>query len=65
MEFNLSAYNPNGLDGLGLIYFYDGAIDSTERTNLYDEGVTRFVPSPPPPSSNGVGGRQFAQGFNG
>jgi hypothetical protein len=64
MEFNLSAYNPNGLEGLGLIYFYDGAINSTVRTQLYNDGLTRFAPAPPP-SSNGVGGRQFAQGFNG
>jgi hypothetical protein len=31
----------------------------------YNSTSSRFSPSPPPPSSNGVGGRQFAQGFNG
>lgn len=53
-----------GLKKLALANFYDNALSPTNLTQLYNDGYDRFNP-PPPPSSNGVGGRQFAQGFNG
>lgn len=43
---------------------YDVALGSTQISDIYNLQASRFAPSPPP-SSNGVGGRQFAQGFNG
>ena len=49
---------------IGLVEVYNVALGSTDVTNLYNSQVNRFAPAPPAPS-NGVGGRQFAQGFNG
>jgi hypothetical protein len=53
-----------GLKKLALANFYDNALSPTNLTQLYNDGYDRFNP-PTPPSINGVGGRQFAQGFNG
>jgi hypothetical protein len=61
MYFN----NPDlniGLEGLGLFYFYAGEIDSTTRTDLYNEGVNRFN-VPLPPVTGLSNGRRFGQGF--
>jgi hypothetical protein len=61
MYFN----NPDsniGLEGLGLFNFYAGEIDSTTRTDLYNEGVNRFN-IPLPPVSGLSNGRRFGQGF--
>jgi len=45
---------------------YLAEFDSTQITNIYNAEVSRFGPPPPPPPYEGkVGGRQFAQGFNG
>ena len=49
---------------IGLVEVYNVALGSTQVTDLYNTQSPRFI-SAPPPSSNGVGGRQFAQGFNG
>lgn len=51
-----------GLEGLGLFNFYAGEIDSTTRTELYNEGVARFD-IPLPPVSGLSNGRRFGQGF--
>jgi hypothetical protein len=48
---------------VGYFDVYNVALGSTEITDIYNATVSSY-PSPPP-SSNGVGGRQFAQGFNG
>ena len=51
-----------GLEGLGLFNFYAGEIDSTTRTDLYNEGVNRF--NVPLPVVSGLSnGRRFGQGF--
>jgi hypothetical protein len=47
-----------------LFNVYNTALSDSDVTTFYNDTVTRFAPAPPP-SSNGVGGRQFAQGFNG
>ena len=49
------------LKGLGLVNIYEEALTSGEVTQLYNDGQNRF--NPPPQTL--VGGRQFAQGFNG
>ena len=51
-----------GLEGLGLFNFYAGEIDSTTRTDIYNEGVARFN-VPLPPVSGLSNGRRFGQGF--
>lgn len=43
---------------------YNTALGSTDVTTIYNNEVSRFG-SPPPAYSGIVGGRQFAQGFNG
>lgn len=50
-----------GLEGLGLVNLYEGPIDSTTRTNLYNEGLARFAPLPPVTGLSN--GRRFGQGF--
>jgi hypothetical protein len=50
-EFNLAAYNPGGVPGLGLIYFYDAALNSTDRNLLYNDGYARFNPPATPVAS--------------
>ena len=49
---------------VGYFDVYNVALGSTEITDIYNATVSSYPPVPPP-SSNGVGGRQFAQGFNG
>jgi hypothetical protein len=44
---------------------YDIELSEAQILAYYNATSSRFSPSPPAPSSNGVGGRQFAQGFNG
>jgi hypothetical protein len=46
-DFN-NRYVNTGLSGLGLIYFYDNALNSTNRTQLYNDGLNRFNPPPTP-----------------
>lgn len=50
---------------IGYASVYNVALGSTQITDIYNATVSSYPPVPPPPSSNGVGGRQFAQGFNG
>jgi hypothetical protein len=68
-QFSLSGlFGDSGLyltnADIGLVEVYNVALGSTEVTDLYNTQSPRFI-SAPSPSSNGVGGRQFAQGFNG
>ena len=52
-------------DGNIAIYeYYDTALSAGDITTIYNDTETRFFPPAPPAPSN-VGGRQFAQGFNG
>jgi hypothetical protein len=44
---------------------YNEALDSSTITDIYDNTENRFIPAPPPAPPSNVGGRQFAQGFNG
>jgi hypothetical protein len=37
-----------GLKGLGLVNFYDNALNSTNRNQLYNDGLNRFFPPPVP-----------------
>jgi hypothetical protein len=60
--FGTNLYDTNA--DIGLVEVYNVALGSTQVTDLYNTQSPRFI-SAPPPSSNGVGGRQFAQGFNG
>jgi hypothetical protein len=51
---------------LPFIEMYNTGLGSTEAIALYNSQLTRFNPTPPPPPYSGIlGGRQFAQGFNG
>jgi hypothetical protein len=50
---------------IGIAEVYSGALGSTDISDLYDLQQPRFYPAPPPPYVGIVGGRQFAQGFNG
>jgi hypothetical protein len=50
-----------GLEGLALFNFYEGEIDSTERNQIYNEGLVRFAPLPPVTGLSN--GRRFGQGF--
>jgi hypothetical protein len=43
-DFNNRYYNPGGVPGLGLIYFYNAALNSTDRNLLYNDGLARFNP---------------------
>jgi len=43
---------------------YNEALNSGAVTDIYDNTENRFIPAPPPYSGI-LGGRQFAQGFNG
>lgn len=59
-------YSPYGTQSSGTVsqhWIYDAVLDAADILALYNDTVTRYYPTPP--SSNGVGGRQFAQGFNG
>lgn len=49
---------------IGYWSYFDVALDAAEVLDLYNATSGSYAPAPPP-SSNGVGGRQFAQGFNG
>jgi hypothetical protein len=44
---------------------YNVALGSTAVSDLYDLQSPRFPAPVPPPYASNVGGRQFAQGFNG
>jgi hypothetical protein len=44
---------------------YNSALNSGAVTDIYDNTENRFFPAPPPAPGGIVGGRQFAQGFNG
>jgi hypothetical protein len=44
---------------------YLAEFDSTQITAIYNAEVSRFAPPVPPAYAGNVGGRQFAQGFNG
>jgi hypothetical protein len=44
---------------------YNEALNSGAVTDIYDNTENRFLPAPPPAPASNVGGRQFAQGFNG
>jgi len=58
-------FNPpsnTGVQGLGLFNMYDGVVDSSTRTDLYNIGVDRFN-IPLPPVSGLSNGRRFGQGF--
>ena len=54
----------NALGKLAYSEMYSTCLSSGDVLALYDATKARFSPTPPAPS-NGVGGRQFAQGFNG
>lgn len=49
---------------IGYLSVFAEALSPNQVENIYNNTETPYIP-PPPPSSNGVGGRQFAQGFNG
>jgi hypothetical protein len=49
---------------IGYWSYFDVALDAGQVLDLYNATEGSYI-TPPPPSSNGVGGRQFAQGFNG
>lgn len=53
-----------GYGKIGYWSYYDVALDATQILDLYNATSGSYAPAPAP-SSNGVGGRQFAQGFNG
>jgi hypothetical protein len=44
---------------------YNSALNSGAVTDIYDNTENRFLPAPPPAPPSIVGGRQFAEGFNG
>lgn len=54
-------YSPSSF---GQFTVYNQALDAALILDNYNTNISNYSPSPPP-SSNGVGGRQFAQGFNG
>ena len=49
---------------IAIVEIYDTALSAGDITTIYNDTETRFGTPPPTPPSN-VGGRQFAQGFNG
>ena len=65
-QLNIGAFfDPGGSYGCNLEFnyldVYNTALSAGEITDLYDNTVTRFAPF----YQGSVGGRQFAQGFNG
>jgi hypothetical protein len=59
-------YTTDALIGkIGLFNVYNTALGSTAVSTLYNNTENRFLPAPPPAPPSIVGGRQFAQGFNG
>jgi hypothetical protein len=71
-SIQLNGYPGGGQNRMGnyqyAIYeLYNSALGSTDISDLYNLQEPRFNPAPPPPPSyvGIVGGRQFAQGFNG
>ena len=54
-----------GYGKIGYWSYFDVALDAADILDIYNATSGSYPPAPPPPSSNGVGGRQFAQGFNG
>jgi len=49
---------------VAIVEIYNTALSAGDITTLYNDTSTRFAPAPPPYAGI-VGGRQFAQGFNG
>lgn len=45
--------------------YHTVALTAGEVLDLYDATKTPYISPPPPPAPSNVGGRQFAQGFNG
>jgi hypothetical protein len=45
--------------------YHTVALTAGEVSDLYDATKTPYISPPPPPTPSNVGGRQFAQGFNG
>jgi hypothetical protein len=60
-------YTVDSLIGkIALLNVYNSALGSTAVSTYYNNTSTRFFPPAPPPApASNVGGRQFAQGFNG
>jgi hypothetical protein len=67
-QFRLAAYAtgvaPHFVGRIGIASIYGSGLTGSQVTDVYTSTVGRFYPSPPSTPSN-VGGRQFAQGFNG
>ena len=62
---NASPPYPKAFNGdMAVIRFYDAALDQADIANQYTTEVSRFGGGPSPYIGQ-VGGRQFAQGFNG
>jgi hypothetical protein len=62
---NISAGADGFLGNFALLDIYNVALGSTDVTTIYNNTETRFFPPAPPVTPRIVGGRQFAQGFNG
>jgi hypothetical protein len=68
--YRLGSYGPgtdaaNFYGRIAIAEVYNTGLGSTDITNLYNNEESRFFPAPPPPPVGILGGRQFAQGFNG
>jgi hypothetical protein len=50
---------------IALLEVYNEALDSAAITDIFENESPRFGIEPEPPYVGIVGGRQFAQGFNG
>jgi hypothetical protein len=68
---NLNSSNPTvprldlaAVGRIGYASVYNVALAPSQLLDIYNATEGSY-PSSPPPTSNGVGGRQFAQGFNG
>ena len=59
-------YTADALIGkIATLDVYNTALGSTAVSTFYNNTENRFLPAPPPAPPSIVGGRQFAQGFNG
>lgn len=63
VQFN-DIWNGTGASPIAIIYCYNRAISTLEVSDIYNQNLARFTPTPPPYVGS-VGGRIFAEGLNG